>query len=77
MRCKNCGHFLDLSGKCNNPKCKKRVINRYLLFGEELYRCGDCGKYLPKDYFGFDKSKKFNIRYNCKECRSKNGNGNH
>lgn len=71
LHCPNCGRYLV----CNY--CSPKIV-----YGSDegimvlLYKCGDCKKYLPSRKFQKDNRKKYGIRYNCKECRSKRGNGN-
>jgi len=72
--CKNCGKFISRKNEYEHKtlfcfKCESRVeLDKFL--------CGICGKYLPYDKFGRDKSKKYGIRYNCNDCRKKKGWGN-
>jgi hypothetical protein len=66
-RCKFCGEFVENKSK---HKCKRKKVKAH------KFKCGDCKKYLYKRYFQKDKSRKYGIRYNCKKCRAKKGNGN-
>lgn len=67
--CKNCGKYIKKNEKGLHKKCQPRLMaSRFL--------CGMCKKYKPYDDFGRDKSKKYGIRFNCKECRRKKDNGN-
>jgi len=65
IRCCNCGELIKRNHKCERNRLR---WNKFL--------CGDCKKYKPYISFGRDKSKKYGIRFNCKECRRKKGNGN-
>lgn len=60
--CKSCGEFI--------PRDKEHICNRIPREKNGLYHCSRCHKYLPKDYFNKDKTKRYGILNSCKECRN-------
>jgi len=68
-RCKDCGKFVSKKNTNHYKVCKPKING-------DMFLCKSCGEYKFYENFGRDKEKRYGIRYNCKECRRKAGNGN-